>query len=103
MPELLGEEIFTVEEAAAFAKVGEEKIREWFDLGLRHMRAATNEKKTGPRMWRVRKSALLEFFEANEVGGLAHRHEPEVQPTSKKSVRKVVKSDLSDWVPGGRQ
>lgn len=74
--------IFNVEEAAEFARVTPTCIRRWFDEGLKHFPTVSKVARTGPRREIIRKSVLLEFIEAREVGVLASSLEPakEKQP-----------------------
>ena len=98
----LSDQIFTVDEAAEFAKVTPAVIRRWFDLGLKHLPTVSKVGRTGPRKEILRKSVLLAFIEAHEQGALAVL----VSPTSA-SPRSVVVATSPDprgiMTPRGRR
>ena len=79
----LADEIFTVDEAAEFAKVPASVIRRWFDEGLKHVPTVTKVSRTGPRREIIRKSALLSFIESRELGARVVQPEADGKPTRK--------------------
>jgi hypothetical protein len=77
------ERVFTVAEAAEFARVTPAVIRRWFDEGLRHFPTVKAVASRGPRQEIVRLSSLLAFIESREVGGVAEVPPPPGNPVAK--------------------
>jgi hypothetical protein len=81
--------IFTVDQAAEYARVTPATIRRWFDEGLKHFPTVSKVGKTGPRRDIIRRSMLLAFIEAREVSGVARANtgEESAEPSRVRPVR----------------
>jgi hypothetical protein len=96
----MDDEIFNVDEAAEFARVSPSVIRRWFDEGLYHVPTVSKVGRTGPRMEIVRKSTLLAFIEAREVGALVHPGPFPDPPKKGKPGRKPTETNGEKWRAG---
>jgi hypothetical protein len=92
-----GQEVFTVREAAAYARVSPKKIKKWINDGLKHMRTAAPEDTPGPSGIIMLREFVYEWIEAHSTSYSA------VVPREEKKKKSRTKGVAgSGPLPGGK-